>query len=113
MKWKYLFSHFVKYKKISRNDQSNLLHKKYKWILNNQVHHTTFKSLFSLESIRGVEVTFHLLIIFLTFSASKILQSDNVREFVNSTINDIKELRFECIIKCACKTKTSSESRKH
>jgi len=39
-----------------------------------------------------------LLTIFLTFGAPKILQSDNGREFVNSIINEIKELWPECII---------------
>ncbi|KAL4119028.1 hypothetical protein QTP88_011901 [Uroleucon formosanum] len=71
---------------------------KYKWILNYQDHHTKFISLLPLESKRAVEVASNLLTIFLTFSAPKILQSDNGREFVNSIINEIKELWPECII---------------
>ncbi|XP_025414391.1 KRAB-A domain-containing protein 2-like [Sipha flava] len=71
---------------------------KYKWILNYQDHHTKFISLFPLESKRAVEVASNLLTIFLTFSAPKVLQSDNGREFVNSVINEIKELWSECII---------------
>ncbi|XP_025407815.1 KRAB-A domain-containing protein 2-like [Sipha flava] len=65
---------------------------KYKWILNYQDHHTKFISLFPLESKRAVEVASNLLTIFLTFGAPKVLQSDNGREFVNSVINEIKEL---------------------
>jgi len=71
---------------------------KYKWILNYQDHHTKFISLLPLESKRAVDVASNLLTIFLTFGAPKILQSDNGREFVNSIINEIKELWPECII---------------
>ncbi|KAL4141348.1 hypothetical protein QTP88_004003 [Uroleucon formosanum] len=71
---------------------------KYKWILNYQDHHTKFISLLPLESKRAVEVASNLLIIFLTFGAPKILQSDNGRKFVNSIINEIKELWPKCII---------------
>jgi len=34
----------------------------------------------------------------LTFGAPKILQSDNGREFVNSVINELKDLWPECVI---------------
>lgn len=71
---------------------------RYKWILNYQDHQTKFISLLPLESKRAVEVASNLLTIFLTFGAPKILQSDNGREFVNSIINEIKELWPECII---------------
>ncbi|KAL4090899.1 hypothetical protein QTP88_025657 [Uroleucon formosanum] len=71
---------------------------KYKWILNYQDHHTKFISLLPLESKRAVEVASNLLTIFLTFDALKILQNDNGREFVNSIINEIKELWPEYII---------------
>jgi len=56
---------------------------KYKWILNNQDHNTKFISLRPMESKRAIEVSTHLLSIFLTFGAPSILQSDNGREFVN------------------------------
>ncbi|XP_008178550.1 KRAB-A domain-containing protein 2-like [Acyrthosiphon pisum] len=61
-------------------------------------HHTKFISLLPLESKRAVEVASNLLTVFLTFGAPKILQCDNGREFVNSIINEIKELWPECII---------------
>eukprot|EP00102_Acyrthosiphon_pisum_P013097 XP_008182522.1 PREDICTED: KRAB-A domain-containing protein 2-like [Acyrthosiphon pisum] len=39
-----------------------------------------------------------ILSILLTFGAPKILQSDNGREFVNSVINELKDLWPECVI---------------
>lgn len=71
---------------------------KFKWILNYQDHSTKFLSLRPLESKRASEVANNLLSIFLTFGAPKILQSDNGREFVNSIINDLKELWPDCVI---------------
>lgn len=43
------------------------------------------------------EVANELLSIFLLIGASKILQSDNGREFVNHTITDVKRMRPECM----------------
>lgn len=71
---------------------------KYKWILNYQDHNTKFLSLRPLESKRASEVAYNLLSIFLTFGATKILQSDNGREFVNSIIIELKELWPDCVI---------------
>lgn len=44
------------------------------------------------------EVANELLSIFLLIGASKILQSDNGREFVNPTITDVKHMWPECLI---------------
>ncbi|XP_008187612.1 KRAB-A domain-containing protein 2-like [Acyrthosiphon pisum] len=71
---------------------------KFKWILNYQDHRTKVLSLRPLESKRTSEVANNLLSIFLTFSAPKILQSDNGREFVNSIIIELKELWPDCVI---------------
>ncbi|XP_029348381.1 KRAB-A domain-containing protein 2-like, partial [Acyrthosiphon pisum] len=71
---------------------------KFKWILNYQDHATKFVILRPLESKRATEVANELLSILLTFGAPKILQSDNGREFVNSVINELKDLWPECVI---------------
>ncbi|KAL4120448.1 hypothetical protein QTP88_013139 [Uroleucon formosanum] len=71
---------------------------KFKWILNYQNHATKFVILRPLESKRATEVAYELLSILLTFGAPKILQSDNGREFVNSVINELKDLWPECVI---------------
>ncbi|KAL4113234.1 hypothetical protein QTP88_016893 [Uroleucon formosanum] len=71
---------------------------KFKWILNYQDHATKFVILRPLESKRATEVANELLSILLTFGAPKILQSDNGREFVNSIINELKDLWPECVI---------------
>lgn len=71
---------------------------KYKWILNYQDHNTKFISLRPMESKRAIEVSTHLLSIFLTFGAPSILQSDNGREFVNCVIDELKQLWPECVI---------------
>ncbi|KAL4136182.1 hypothetical protein QTP88_007746 [Uroleucon formosanum] len=51
-----------------------------------------------MESKRAIEVSTHLLSIFLTFGAPSILQSDNGREFVNCVIDELKQLWPECVI---------------
>eukprot|EP00102_Acyrthosiphon_pisum_P007693 XP_003243096.1 PREDICTED: KRAB-A domain-containing protein 2-like [Acyrthosiphon pisum] len=71
---------------------------KYKWILNYQDHNTKFIFLRPMESKRAIEVSTHLLSIFLTFGAPSILQSDNGREFVNCVIDKLKQLWPECVI---------------
>jgi len=70
----------------------------YKWILNYQDHNTKFKSLRPMENKRAIEVSTHLLSIFLIFGAPSILQSDNGREFVNCVIDELKQLWSECVI---------------
>lgn len=69
---------------------------KFKWILNYQDYATKYVILKPLEIKRATEVANGLLSILLTFGAPKILQSDNGREFVNSVINELKNLWHEC-----------------
>jgi transposase InsO family protein len=57
-----------------------------KSILVYQDHLTKFVLLRSLHSKRADEVAYHLLDIFTTFGAPKILHSDNGREFCNQVI---------------------------
>lgn len=65
---------------------------KFRWILNYQDHSTKFLSLRSQKSKRAIEVARNLLSLFLNFGATKILQSDNSREFVNTIITELKTL---------------------
>jgi len=60
--------------------------------MNYQDHNTKFVLLHPLESKLAIEVANKLLTIFLTFGAPKIPQSDDGREFVNSIINELKDL---------------------
>lgn len=65
---------------------------KFKWILTIQDHFTKFIILRALMHKCAVEVAWQVLDYFLTFGASAILQSDNGKEFVNSIINELKNL---------------------
>ncbi|KAL4132528.1 hypothetical protein QTP88_009662 [Uroleucon formosanum] len=49
-------------------------------------------------SKRATKVANELLSILFTFGAQKILQSDNGREFLNSVINELKDIWPECVI---------------
>lgn len=71
---------------------------KFKWILIYQDHHTKFLSLRPLETKEPDEIAMNLLSIFLTFGAPKIIQSDNIYEFVNSIIEKLYLLWPECVI---------------
>jgi hypothetical protein len=73
-------------------DFQSLPDEKYKCILNYQDHYAKCISVFSLESKQAAEVTFNLSIIFLIFSTTKVLQSDNGKEYIHFVINEIKEL---------------------
>jgi IS30 family transposase len=66
--------------------------------MNYQDYSTKFLLLRPLESKKALKVTSKLLDIFLTFGASKILQSDNVREFVNFVIYELKDMWSQCVI---------------
>ncbi|XP_044745145.1 uncharacterized protein LOC123307008 [Coccinella septempunctata] len=61
----------------------------YKFILVYQDHLTKFIQLRPLKSKRAEEVAYVLLDIFSIFGAPSILQSDNGREFANSTIREL------------------------
>lgn len=61
----------------------------YKFILVYQDHLTKFIQLRPLKSKRAEEVAYALLDIFTIFGAPSILQSDNGREFANSTISEL------------------------
>ncbi|GFW08317.1 KRAB-A domain-containing protein 2 [Trichonephila clavipes] len=61
----------------------------YKFMMVYQDHLTKFVQLRSLKTKRAEEVAYHILSIFLTFSAPAILQSDNGREFSNQVIFEI------------------------
>ncbi|XP_060876491.1 KRAB-A domain-containing protein 2-like [Metopolophium dirhodum] len=61
----------------------------YKFILVYQEHLTKFVLLRPLMHKRAEEVAYVVLVIFTTFGAPTILQSDNVQEFVNKIINEL------------------------
>ena len=64
----------------------------YKWILHARDHFTKYSWAYPLTSKRADEVAEKLTEIFCSFGPSKILQSDNGREFVANVINEIANL---------------------
>ena len=64
----------------------------YKWILVHQDHFTKFVQLRATKTKRAAEIGYLLLDIFCIFGAPAILQSDNVREFVNAAIQEMAEM---------------------
>lgn len=61
----------------------------FRFIMNYQDHLTKFVVLKPLKTKRAEEVAHNLLDIYTTFGAPAILHSDNGREFVNNTINEL------------------------
>ena len=63
-----------------------------KWILVYQNHLTKFAQLHPVKSKRAAEIAYQLFDIFSIFGVSSILQINNGREFVNSVINELREM---------------------
>ena len=64
-----------------------------KWILVYQDHLKRFAQVFPVKSKLVPEIAYQLLDIFSIFGAPSILQSKNGREFVNSVITKLSEMR--------------------
>lgn len=64
----------------------------FRFIFCYQDHLTKFVILRPLKSKRAEEIAYNLLDIYTTFGAPAILQSDNGREFVNSTITELHNM---------------------
>ncbi|CAF1500165.1 unnamed protein product, partial [Rotaria sordida] len=64
----------------------------FKVILNYQDHFTKFCILKAMKTKTAAEVAYHLLDIFTTFGAPRILQSDNGREFVAKVIEELADM---------------------
>lgn len=61
----------------------------FKFVLNYQDHLSKFVNLRPLKTKTAAEVAYHLIDIFCVFGAPSVLQSDNGKEFVNATINEM------------------------
>ncbi|GBM75322.1 KRAB-A domain-containing protein 2 [Araneus ventricosus] len=66
--------------------------------MNYQDHATKFCLLRPLETKRVAKVPLELLKVFLDFSATYILQSDNGREFTANVINELSAMWSDCKI---------------